>query len=94
MPEPKFVVIEKVRFAKKDKGSLAFIKFPDTDIKIYIKKNQTRLQKITYIVHEVWEWGVREILNGVIPTKNERRAIDDFCNKMDKITINLIRPYL
>ena len=94
MDNYKFTVIERARFAKTNSDCLAYVKFDDKNVRIYVKKNQTRAQKIQYIIHEIWEWGTRAVLNGAIPAKQTNKTIDIFCNTMDATTIKLIKPYL
>ncbi len=94
MTNHNITVVEKTRFPKRQQDCLAYCEFDDKRVRIFIKKNQTRKQKVQYILHELWEWGDRALIGKGLPDKNERRAIHNHATVMDAIAIKLIQPYL
>ena len=90
----KITVVEKRRFPKRQNDCLAYCEIAEDEVKIMVKKNQTKKQKIQYILHELWEWGDRTLISRAIPDQNERKAIHNHATVMDAIAIDLISPYL
>ena len=90
----KIEVVEKRRFPKRHNDCLAYCEIAEDEVKIMVKKNQTKKQKIQYILHELWEWGDRTLISRDLPDKDERKAIHNHATVMDAIAIKLIAPYL
>lgn len=90
----KIEVVEKLRFPKRQADCLAYCEIAEDKVKIVVKKNQTRKQKVQYILHELFEWGDRTLIRDSLTDKNERKAIHNHATIMDGIAIRLIAPYL
>lgn len=94
MADFKIEVVEKRRFPKRHTDCLAYCEIAEDLVRIVVKKNQTKKQKIQYILHELWEWGDRTLIRDSLSDKNERKAIHSHATVMDDIAIDLIAPYL